>query len=476
MPANRFQSSSRSLATLFNTGSLAAQSDRELLECFQSEQGPVAQEAFRTLVERHGPMVLGLCRSLVRDQHEAEDAFQATFLVLVRKAASIKRRDTVGPWLYGVASRVARGARIRLIRRRKREVSVTTEIPARDRQGSDGNSIEQRLHQEIARLPESFRKPIILCCLQRLSYDMAARTLGLKEPTLRGRLERARKHLAARLHGRGVPAVLAGPALESARAGMPLLPPALIESTVQFSTRWSSVTGLLGAVAVVPASISSLAQGVIKSMFIQTIRVAALGLVAAGAIGTIVLAQQGNDPSAVGGAPATINASAAQVEQKPSNSGPAVPAQDERARAEKAERVRLDRAVPVEVKNAQIRQRLDSVIDVHFPDGGTLEMLLKHIKLVTTDENYPGIPIYVDPKGLADVNKTMSDAIKADYKARTIRTILYDALRPLGLSYCVHDGFLMVSSRDEILDARIEEIESKLDQVLEVLQRLEPPK
>src|SRR5580700_8215490 len=110
---------SRSLVTLFDSGTLGSQTDRDLLECFQTDTGPVGQEAFRILVERHGPMVLGLCRSLVRDQHEAEDAFQATFLVLVRKAASIERTDTLGPWLYGVAAKVARRARGRLNLRRK---------------------------------------------------------------------------------------------------------------------------------------------------------------------------------------------------------------------------------------------------------------------------------------------------------------------------------------------------------------------
>ena len=114
MPTTRGLTGSRSLVTLFDSGSLGSQSDRDLLEWFQTDSGPAGQEAFRILVERHGPMVLGLCRSLVRDQHEAEDAFQATFLVLVRRAASIRRRDTLGPWLHGVAAKVARRARSRL--------------------------------------------------------------------------------------------------------------------------------------------------------------------------------------------------------------------------------------------------------------------------------------------------------------------------------------------------------------------------
>jgi RNA polymerase sigma factor (sigma-70 family) len=476
MVAKRFQTPSRSLATLFNAGSLGTLSDRELLECFQSEAGAIAQDAFRILVERHGPMVLNLCRSLVRDQHEAEDAFQATFLVLVRKARSIERRDTVAPWLYGVATRVARRARARLLRRQKFELPVTTEVAANDRRASDDIMTEQLLHHEIARLPESFRRPLVLCCLEGLSYDRAARALGLREPTLRGRLERARKRLAKRLRARGVPAVFAARALEFVRRTTSPLPPTLIESTVPFSARWSSVTGLLGGGAVVPASVSALAQGVIGSMFIQTVRIAVVGLVAASAIGTIVLAQQGTGRRPADDATGAARAPGLVVAQLPSNSAPADAEQDKKSQAEKAELLRVTRArLSPEVKNEQIRQKLDSVIDANFPEGGTLELLLKHIKQVTTDADYPGIPIYVDPKGLAEVNKTMSDEIQLNYKQRSIRSILHGTLRRMGLSFCVHDGFLMISSRDEVLDTRIEEIESKLDQLIEMLRRQAAP-
>ena len=107
------QSGWRALESLFDAGALGGLTDGEFLECFQTSRDTLGHEAFRILVERHGPMVLGLCRSLVRDPHEADDAFQATFLVLVSKAESIRRRDTIGPWLHGVAGRVARRARQR---------------------------------------------------------------------------------------------------------------------------------------------------------------------------------------------------------------------------------------------------------------------------------------------------------------------------------------------------------------------------
>ena len=251
-------------------------------------------------------MVLGLCRSLVRDQHEAEDAFQATFLILVRKAASIERKDSLGPWLYGVAARVARRARGRLNLRRKREVPVVPEVPDRDRTLHAGESTEQVVHEEIARLPDSIGRPLILCCLQGLSYDLAAQRLGVNQSTVRGRLERARKRLSTRLRDRGVSPSLCAPAMESVRAALTPLPSALVESTVQFSLQWSRLTGLVGGGAIVPETVSLLARGVLKSMLYQTIRVSAVVILAAGAIGTAVVAEQGKGSSGDAGGGAAI--------------------------------------------------------------------------------------------------------------------------------------------------------------------------
>ena len=170
--------------------------------------------------------------AVVKDSHEAEDAFQATFLVLVRRADSIRCRDTIGPWLHGVATRVARRAFNRTIRRRKRELSCVVDFPCRDSSSPDGPACEQVIQDEIARLPESFRAPVVLCCLLGLSYDLAARQLGLSEPTLRGRLHRARKQLAARLRAQGIASSVVGPAIEPFRVALPALPSSLVESTV----------------------------------------------------------------------------------------------------------------------------------------------------------------------------------------------------------------------------------------------------
>jgi hypothetical protein len=128
-------------------------------------------------------------------------------------------------------------------------------------------------------------------------------------------------------------------------------------------------------------------------------------------------------------------------------------------------------------RNAQIRQKLDAVIDADLPNGSTLETLLKHIKKVTTNATDPGIPIYVDPIGLTEAgNMDMATQVKLNYKKQSIRTILELTLRPLGLSYDVRDGFLMISSRTAVLEHRVEEIDRKLDRLLEMLGRLQPAK
>ncbi len=242
-------------------------------------------------------MVLGLCRSLVRDPHEADDAFQATFWCSFARPDRSRpsRHDrSLAPWC-GRPGRTAR-ARHRSMLRQKREVATNEEIPCPVRLTVESPSPEEIIHDEISRLPTSFRTPVVLCCLEGLTYHLAAQRLGVTEATLRGRLHRARKRLAARLSGRGITAGTFSSVTEPARLTLPTLASALVESTVQFAVRWSSVTGLLSGVAVVPESIAGLAQGVIKTMMLQSLKFSGIGvLMAAGVLGTVVVAQQGQN-------------------------------------------------------------------------------------------------------------------------------------------------------------------------------------
>jgi RNA polymerase sigma factor (sigma-70 family) len=160
------------------------------------------EPAFAELVRRHGPLVLAVCRSVLADAHAAEDAFQATFLVLARRAASIRRRESVASWLHGVALRLAHKARAQAARRMTHE----HEAPPRSAAADDlsGRELREILHQELDRLPGQYRAPLVLCYLEGLTQDEAARHLGLSAATLKGRLTRGRALLRRRLVRRGL--------------------------------------------------------------------------------------------------------------------------------------------------------------------------------------------------------------------------------------------------------------------------------
>ena len=211
--------------------------DCELLERFAERDGEGdkwAELAFTTLVARHGPMVLRVCRATLGDQHEAGDAFQATFLILARRAPSIRQGRSVGSWLHGVALRVAANARLRTARRRRHErrhAAMTTrnaDLVAR-KPAFDGES-GQIVNEEINRLPERFRSAVVLCYLEGLTHEMAADHLGCPVGTVRSRLATGRDRLRRRLTRRGL--APAGSSLE-ASAASPAVPGLLLDSTMR---------------------------------------------------------------------------------------------------------------------------------------------------------------------------------------------------------------------------------------------------
>src|SRR6516165_4170559 len=169
------------------------------------------EAAFADLVQRHGPMVWGVCRRVLRGHHDAEDAFQATFLVLVRKAPSIVPRDMVANWLYGVARQTALNAGGSTARRRKRERQVTEMPEPEAAEPTASNELQSLLDQELSRLPAKYRVVVVLCELNGKTRQEAAQQLGWPEGTVAGRLARARSLLAKRLALRG--AALTAPAL-----------------------------------------------------------------------------------------------------------------------------------------------------------------------------------------------------------------------------------------------------------------------
>jgi RNA polymerase sigma factor (sigma-70 family) len=175
--------------------------DQQLLERFVASRD---EEAFAALMHRHGPMVVGVCRRFLRETHDAEDAFQATFMVLARKAASIRKRESVGSWLHGVAMRVARKSRIQASHRSLRERQRTLPAAADAGDAITWRELRTLLDEELGGLPGAWRAPLILCYLEGHTQDEAAYRLGLSKSTLRRRLERGRRLLQSRLARRGV--------------------------------------------------------------------------------------------------------------------------------------------------------------------------------------------------------------------------------------------------------------------------------
>ncbi len=180
----------RQLRTLYSVGAVRELTDGQLLERFATEPGEVAELAFAVLVERHGPMVLRVCRAVLPDEHDRQDAFQATFVVLVRKARGLWVRDSLGPWLHQVAHRTACHAQRAALRRRQHEQNAARLRPERREDVCD--DLERLLHDEINRLPERFRAPLVLCDLEGRTHEQAARHLGWPVGTVKSRQARAR--------------------------------------------------------------------------------------------------------------------------------------------------------------------------------------------------------------------------------------------------------------------------------------------
>lgn len=201
-----------SLQRLFADGRLVAQGDARLLERFLAAGD---EGAFEAIVARHGPMVLGVCRRVLDDPHDVEDAFQATFLVLVRRAKSIRDRDVLATWLHGVARRVAVRAKVNARRRQEREQAAAggMGVDAEDRRpGGDpleAAEVRSAVDEEVARLPQRYRAPVVLCDLEGQSQEQAAAELRCPVGTVKSRLSRGRARLRDRLARRGlVPAAI----------------------------------------------------------------------------------------------------------------------------------------------------------------------------------------------------------------------------------------------------------------------------
>jgi RNA polymerase sigma factor (sigma-70 family) len=287
MPAGQLEGVMRHLRTVARQAGGAPVGDAELLERFIAHRD---EEAFELLVRRHGPMVLGVCKRVLGNVADAEDAFQATFLVLVRKATSIVPRTQVGNWLHGVAHKTALKAKAMNSRRGVKE----REGAARGRHAPDDTwqSLLEVLDAELGALPEKYRAPIILCDLEGLSYREAAARLHCPQGTLSGRLTRARALLARRVARRGRVVSAAALATLLARDALASVRPPLLASTVRAGAALAAGQAL--ADGPVSCKVASLTEGVLKMLLLSRLKVvtgALLVLMAVVAAGWICAAR-----------------------------------------------------------------------------------------------------------------------------------------------------------------------------------------
>jgi len=377
-------------------------SDGQLLGAFVSHGD---EAAFETLVRRHGPMVHGLCRRVIGHRHDAEDAFQATFLVLARKAACVRPREAVANWLFGVAYRTARRARAVAARRSTRETQVKTMLQPSVEPADTFTSLccQPILDEELNRLPDKYRLPVVLCELEGRPRRDVARHLQVPEGTLSSRLATARKLLAKGLRRRGVS--LPAAALTTLLSGQALanVPSTLVSSTSKAAAAIAAGQALTPAVS---GQVAALTEGVLKAMLMNKLRIVVAFLTVtvmfafgAGIVGQAVLADKAHS---------TQKGVSTEPAKQPGAVGRAVqPASD-------ADKLQGAWKVVRNVQNGFVAKQdpKDPVLRMYFLDGKLHEMY---------GEVHGGGPSYsftLDPK-----EKPATIDLTSDYDGSTLEGI-----------------------------------------------------
>src|SRR5262249_51184927 len=266
----------RHIRRLATAQSPSRHADGELLQQFIAGRD---EAAFTALVQRHGAMVLGVCRSVLGHQQDAEDAFQATFLVLARKATAIRKRQSISSWLHGVAYRLALKARAQAGKRRAHVKLAERADPASAMDDLTWRELRGILHEELQRLPDKYRAPLLLCYWEGKTRDEAAEQLGWAKGTLKEQLERGRNLLRGRLTRRGlVPSATLFATLLSQSGLQAAMSAGLVENTVTAALQFAA-----GKVAATGAA--TLAQGVIHTMHVTQWVKTVLAVVLVAALG-----------------------------------------------------------------------------------------------------------------------------------------------------------------------------------------------
>jgi RNA polymerase sigma factor (sigma-70 family) len=379
--------------------SAPAAADAELLRRFLRSRD---EAAFEALVHRHGAMVLGVCRRVLRNVHDAEDAFQATFLVLVRRAASVRPANMLGNWLYGVAQRTAMQARRNITRRRDKERAA---LPCPSATAEDSAELAATIDQELARLPDKLRGAVVLCDLEGRTRRDVARSLGLAEGTVASRLARGRVLLARRLRRRGVAPASGALAALVAREACAGVPAALVRATVQAAT----------GKAAAAATVTLLTEGVLRTMLLTRLR----NVLAVVIVATLTLTGLGMLPGT-----ATVSSQSQATPAQP-DSKPAPPARPTTVKIQ----VELEKIDPAERTLSAIALpprpvRGELILDV---GGKALKLQVDNLVVQRKRAKYTDLPIARDAK-ITDGEKELALA-----DLGTGRTELELAASPLGL-------------------------------------------
>ncbi len=508
------------LDRLFRHGTAAGLTEGELLERFVAAND---EAAFEVLLARHGPTVLGVCRRILRDPNDVDDAFQATFLVLVRKAGTLRQRDLLGNWLYGVAHKVATRSRVLAAKRTARaplgqdaidslDAGTEGSIAVRDGPEEPASEPSPWVHEEVRLLPERYRTLVLLCYFEGLTHEQAAARLGCPIGTVKGRLARAREILRKRLVRRGITATSAAIGADLAKSSLrAAVPESLRAATIQ--TIHAAGSAVASTSVVVP--VFTLSEGVLQTMFTsRLLKSAAIGLfflstATAGLVlssaqsvgpqaspeakakaaaeaagrraGALSAPTPGNpsSPIAGGGLPAPEpaggpfierpNARKRAVPERPdpfANGGGGAswdPAHEFQVRLQNAQLAAALEAVDKTPQNQAVMKVLDEPIAMAFPQPTPLDDVIKYLRKATTGR--PGmrpVPIYVDPQGLSAVDATETSKVTIDLEGIPLRTSLRLVLKQLRLAYCVRDGVLIISSVDGISAELAEEAREQM--------------
>ena len=454
---------------LFGAGTLVGMAEGQLLEQSSSRRDEVA---FEVLVARHGPMVLGVCRRVLSDPHDVEDAFQATFLVLVRKAHSLRRRDLLGNWLYGVAHRVAVRARAKSARRRTRERSGA-EAAEEDSRDGDWSDLRPVLDEEIARLPEKYRAPVVLCFLEGQTHEEAAQQLRWPVGTLKSRLARARARLQGRLTRRGLApsAGLLGASFSSKSSAA--VGTALVRSTVKTAMRSAASPSMAG---VVPASVASLTEGVLRIMAMTKLKTIAItlmgaGVVTAGATGLAFQApgvqaefeQTEGGPKPGDKEPGDGNNAfvKAFVEHRKDSTTGRPQAQSPQNAADELELLKAQ----LETKRAEVR-KAEAQIDV------AKALVARNTRLISRDPNYVSKEEQIKAESEVAVANSARDIKQTEVREVEIRIV--QAMRRRGVfeGPTERSGPSASPASPAALEQKLREMDRKLDRLIDAVEGL----